>query len=129
MNAEYRIALIDDDRAWAETLADYLRGKGFSIDLSDDGTSGLALLGQGGIPAAVGDFNMPGLNGLELLRRLRQRGRDATVVLVSGEQEPSLAVRVRAEGGPAFLPKTASPHLLLLVVREALRATEDRRAE
>jgi DNA-binding response OmpR family regulator len=120
MQVRSQIALIDDDRAWVETLAEYLRGKGFAIRTAYDGVRGLSLLEDGGIPVALVDLNMPGMSGLELLRRLRQRRRPVAVLLVSADDDPSLAARVKAEGGDAFLPKTVSPRLLLSAVRLAL---------
>jgi DNA-binding NtrC family response regulator len=126
MSEHPRIALIDDDRDWAEALAEYLCTKGFAIQIRGDGVSGLALLEQDSIPVAVVDFDMPGLDGLELLERLRQRRPDVAVLLVSGEEDPDLAGRAVAAGAHAFVPKTASPPLLLEAVRQALRAVERR---
>src|SRR5437879_1387221 len=62
-----QILLIDDDRAWLETLAEYLRNKGFAIAAFNDPLQGLAWGEQSGVPLAVIDFQMPGMNGLELL--------------------------------------------------------------
>jgi DNA-binding response OmpR family regulator len=115
-----QIALIDDDRAWVETLADYLHSQGFSIQTAFDGVRGLSLLEGGGIAVALVDLNMPGITGLELLRHLRKHGRPVAVLLVSGEDDPTLAARVKAEGGEAFLSKAMSPRLFLATVRRAL---------
>jgi DNA-binding response OmpR family regulator len=120
MSAAPQIALIDDDRAWVEALAEYLHARGFSIHTAFDGLAGLSLLEQANIPVALVDQDMPGLTGLEMLRRIRQRQPWVAVLLVSGNDDPSLAARVRAEGGHAFLPKTGSPRLLLNAVRQAL---------
>lgn len=120
MHAGSRIALIDDDRNWAETLAEYLHRQRFLPQTAHDGVQGLALLERTGIPVALVDLNMPGMTGLELLRLLRQRRRPVAVLLLSGEDDPTLAARVRAEGGQACLSKTASPRLVVEAVRQTL---------
>ncbi len=120
MTATTSIALIDDDRDWADALAEYLRARGYVVRTAPDGTRGLALLEEGGIPLAVVDLNMPGMDGLELLRQLRRRRRPVAVILISADDDPTLPDRVKAEGGLACLSKTASPRLLLAAIRQAL---------
>src|SRR2546426_12091639 len=87
MSAEPRLALIDDDRNWAEALAEYLGTHGIDVRLADNGRRGLALLEETGIGVAVVDHNMPEMDGLELLRQLRLRRASVTVFLVSGDDE------------------------------------------
>src|SRR5262245_25660323 len=105
MNTPPTIALIDDDRTWLDTLADYLEGRGFPVQTAQGGDAGLTLLAEGTIALAVMDFRMPGLNGLEVLEQLRRCGRDVTVLLVSSEDDPTLAARAIQAGARAFLPK------------------------
>src|SRR5262249_45484979 len=124
MSVTPQIALIDDDRTWTETLAEYFQSRGIAIQVAGDGISGLALLERKGIPVAVVDLQMPGLDGLELLRQLRRRRLAVKVLLVSGHDEPGLARRILAEGAHAFLSKTIAPVLLLEAVRQALQESE-----
>ncbi|SRR5579885_998728 len=120
MTRPSRIALIDDDRAWRETLADFLTGKGFEVSTAEGGRQGLALLERTGIRLAVIDFHMPDLDGLEVLRRLRPRQRNVTALLLSSDDDPTLPARARAEGAKAFLPKTTAPRTLLRRLLEEL---------
>lgn len=120
MNQDPEIVLIDDDPDWAETLADYLRAKGFHVQVANGGSAGLDFLAKHSIPLALVDWNMPDLDGLELLRKLRQLNREVSVFLLSGDDEPSLPSRAVAEGAKGFLPKTTPPNLLLQTVRQAL---------
>jgi CheY-like chemotaxis protein len=114
------ILLIDDDRAWLETLADYLREKGFATQTAHDPHQGLAWVEEHGGALAIIDFQMPGMDGLELLRHLRQRHPHLTVLMMSSEEEPSLARQALAEGARAFVAKTAVPLALLRILRQAL---------
>jgi CheY-like chemotaxis protein len=107
------IILIDDNRSWLETLAEYLQERGFDVRTAEGGVSGLALLEESGFALAVVDFNMPGMSGLELLRRLRPRQRNVAVLLLSSEEDPTLPERARAEGARAFLSKSTAPGRLL----------------
>lgn len=120
MNAEPRIALIDDDRNWAETFADFLRTKGFGVQTAYAAAEGLALLEKINVSLVLVDLNMPDMDGLSLVRRLRQRQNEVTVLLVSGDDEPSLVARALAAGVRAFVPKSSPPGMLLKAVQEAL---------
>ena len=121
MNVPPRIALIDDDRTWLETLAEYLGERGFHVRTAVGGARGRALLDQGDIGVAVVDLHMPEMDGLELLRRLRRRRRDVDVLLMSSDDDPDLPDRARAEGAAAFLSKSMAPGLLLRTLVQTLR--------
>jgi DNA-binding response OmpR family regulator len=120
MKPHPRLALIDDDRTWLETLAEYLRDKGYGVETALGGARGLRLLERGGIGLAVVDFHMPDLDGLELLRQLRRRRLDVDVLLMSSDDDPGLPGRVRAAGASAFLSKNAAPALLLRALTQTL---------
>lgn len=122
MSYDPEIVLIDDDADWAETLADYLQAKGFRVQIANGGSAGLDFLAKHSIPLALVDWNMPDLDGLELLRKLRHLKRDVSVFLLSGDDEPSLPSRAVAEGAKGFLPKTTPPNMLVQTVRQALNA-------
>lgn len=120
MNLEPRIVLIDDDRVWAESLADYLRVKGFAVQTAHEGGSGLALLETQSVSLVLVDYHMPDMTGLELLQRVRRVNMSVSILMVSGADEPSLAERAVAGGAAGFLPKTTPPDTLLDSVRQAL---------
>ena len=107
------VVLIDDDRGWRETLSEYLQERGFDVRTAEVPSRGLRLLDEDDAKIAVIDYQMPEMNGLELLRRIRQRGRPVSVVVVSGEDDPDLAARLIMEGAQAFLSKGTAPPLLL----------------
>jgi DNA-binding response OmpR family regulator len=120
MNAAPQVLLIDNDRAWLETLADYLGAKGFRVRTADRPARGLALLDSDDVQAVVLDFEMPEMDGLELLRRIRQRRRQLPVLLLSGADDPSLPRRALAEGARAFLRKDLRPRVFLDRLRQFL---------
>jgi DNA-binding response OmpR family regulator len=120
------IVLIDDDRGWRETLSEYLQARGFDVRTAEVPSRGLRLLEDDDVKMAVIDYRMPEMNGLELLRRIRQRGLPVSVVVVSGEDDPALAARLLEAGAQAYLSKGTAPRLLLqkLVRMLALAAFE-----
>jgi CheY-like chemotaxis protein len=122
MFASLQIMLIDDNRAWRETLSEYLRDKGFEVQTAEDGIPGLALLEKNGIQLAVIDLNMPGMNGLDLLRELKKRQSHVAVLVLSSEDDPNLPEQVVAEGAKAFLSKNTPPRLLMRKLLQFLTA-------
>lgn len=122
MDTAPRIVLIDDNRAWLETLAEYLREKGCTVFTASDAPQGLAHLTRNDVALVVCDYHLPGLNGLELVRQLRKQQKDVAVLMVSSEEEPALAARALAEGARAFLAKTTSPNVLLRQLRQLAEA-------
>jgi CheY-like chemotaxis protein len=118
MNATPRIVLIDDNRAWLETLAEYLRDKGYAVLTAGDAAQGLHCLAKNKVSLVVCDYHLPGMNGLEFVRYLRKQQKDVAVLMISSDEEPTLAARALAEGARAFLPKDTSPGVLLRKVRQ-----------
>jgi DNA-binding NtrC family response regulator len=113
MNASSIVLLIDDDRAWLETLADCLERQGFVVRTAERPVLGLALLEKYDVRAVVVDFRMPEMDGLELLRQVQRRRRHLPVLLLSSEEDPTLARRALQEGAWAFLSKDTAPRLLV----------------
>jgi DNA-binding response OmpR family regulator len=124
MNRTSRLALIDDDRAWRETLAEYLQTKGFDVYPAEDAHRGLDILDAEDIRLALVDLHMGDMSGLDLLRRLRHRPRPVAALLMSSDDDPTLPARAQAEGAQAFLSKTLAPALFLRTLLQTLRVTE-----
>jgi DNA-binding NarL/FixJ family response regulator len=66
------------------------------------------------------DLNMPGMNGVEGIRRLRESFPQQSFVVASGEQEPAIIRSILATGVAGFLPKSESPDLLMQAIRLVL---------
>src|SRR5262245_57766590 len=98
MKATPPVVLIDDDRGWLDTLSGYLRGKGFDVWTARGARPGLAVLEEHDASVAVIDFEMPDMNGLELLREIRERGQHVAVLLLSSEEDPRVAARALEMG-------------------------------
>src|SRR5262249_42869415 len=113
MDTALQILLIDDNPVWAETLAEFLRRRGYRTETVQDPRAGLALLESRPVDLAIIDVHMPELDGLELLSRIPKNGNGPTVLVLSGDDDPALAHRAVRAGARAFLPKSTAPNLLL----------------
>ena len=113
MDTSPRIVLIDDNRAWLETLGEYLRAKGYTVWTAQNAAQGLACLAQHRVSLVICDYHLPGMSGLELVRHLRKYQKDVAVLMISSDEEPALVARALAEGARAFVAKTSSPSVLL----------------
>jgi DNA-binding response OmpR family regulator len=76
------ILVVEDNSDIAANIGDYLADKGHVVDFAGDGVTGLHLAGREDFDAIVLDLTLPGMDGLELCRRLRQDARKMTPVLM-----------------------------------------------
>ncbi|MEC9396487.1 MAG: response regulator, partial [Myxococcota bacterium] len=78
----YRLLLIDDDHRLYDLLLEYLSGHGYSLSHAPDGPRGLAALEDDSFDAILLDVMMPGMDGFEVLRRVREKG-DVPVLMLT----------------------------------------------
>jgi len=113
------IFVVDDDVAVRSSLKFSLEIEGFSVKAYPEAAN---LLAEADLPSAgclVLDYNLPGMNGLALLKRLRERGISMPALLIT--THPSLALRERAAAaGIRIIEKPLLNNALLEGLREAL---------
>ena len=115
-----RILLIDDDARLFELLASYLGQNGMQVSRAANGKEGLALLDQSAFEAVLLDVMMPGIDGLEVCRRIRARSRVPIIMLTAKGDETDRVVGLEL-GADDYLPKPFSPRELLARLRAVLR--------
>ncbi len=112
---------MEDDVALGGVVAGYLRRAGFDVQAATDGSEGLALT-DAWLPALVIlDLMLPGISGLEVLRRLRDRGSDVLVLVLSALGEEDDRVVGLERGADDYVAKPFSPRELVLRVEGLLR--------
>jgi DNA-binding NtrC family response regulator len=79
----HTVLIVDDDAALREGLAETLIDLGHRPEQAPDGAAGLARIARGGIDAVLLDLRMPGMDGMEVLRRLRERGQAPPVAVLT----------------------------------------------
>jgi len=78
-----RALIVEDDAKLREALAAHLRESGFAVDTAADGEEGLHFCTEYPIDVAIVDLGLPGIPGIELIRRMRAAGRDAPVLILT----------------------------------------------
>jgi len=119
--ARERILVVDDEPGVRSALEGVLTDEGYFVTTVATGEAGLEAVGQGEFDAILLDVWLPGLDGLETLRRLGEQRADAEVVMISGHGNIETAVRATKLGAFDFVEKPLSLEKTLLVLRNALR--------
>jgi two-component system, OmpR family, response regulator ChvI len=119
------IALVDDDRNILTSLSVTLQSEGFVTRLYSDGEAALKALVENPPDLAVLDIKMPRMDGMELLRRLRERSDFPVIFLTSKDEELDEALGL-AMGADDYIAKPFSQRLLIARIRAVLRRTEMR---
>jgi two-component system, NtrC family, nitrogen regulation response regulator NtrX len=122
-----QVLLVDDEANIRRMLAALLRSEGFSVSEAPNGNAALLLLDEADPDVVLLDLMMPpGPDGLETLTRIRERGRSAPVIMMSGKAQLTDAVRAVKLGAFQFLEKPLSPEGVLVTVRAALELNRTR---
>jgi two-component system chemotaxis response regulator CheY len=119
-----KILCVDDSAAVRKLIQIALNPKGFQAIQAEDGLDALEVLKQEPVDAIVLDINMPRMNGLELLQKLKAEAEYAhiPVVMLSTEDQEEDKQRAFALGAARFIVKPFTPPHLVAVLEEVLQA-------
>jgi DNA-binding response OmpR family regulator len=118
-----RVLLIDDDRRLQELLKTFLEQNGVAVVGAPDGTAGLQLLNAGTFDAVLLDVMMPGIDGLEVVRRIRAKSTVPVLMLTARGDETDRVVGLEI-GADDYVAKPFSPRELLARLRAVLRRSK-----
>jgi len=121
------IALVDDDRNILTSVSIALQAEGFATRVYSDGGAALKALVDNPPDLAVLDVKMPKMDGMELLRRLREKSELPVIFLTSKDEEIDEALGL-AMGADDYVAKPFSQRLLIARIRAILRRAEARAA-
>ena len=113
-----RILVVDDDPDIRQVLLDRMSSLGYLVETAIDGREALDALRREGFDGMLLDMLMPGLNGLEVLRRTRESHPDMPVVVVTALSVRQHAAQAVAEGAQAYLLKPFDASQLKQVVKQ-----------
>jgi DNA-binding response OmpR family regulator len=116
----HRVLLIDDDSRLPGLLQEYLGQNGVDLSHAPDGPSGLKALDAGAYDAVLLDVMMPGMDGLEVLKRVRARANTPVLMLTARGDEADRVVGLEI-GADDYVAKPFSPRELLARLRAVLR--------
>jgi two-component system OmpR family response regulator len=115
-----RVLLVDDDIDLSEMLREYLRHEGFDVDVAHDGETGVERALAGHYDIAVLDVMMPGINGIEVLRRIRATSRLPVLMLTARGDDVDKVIGLEL-GADDYVPKPCTPRELVARLRAILR--------
>jgi two-component system response regulator FixJ len=123
------VHLVDDDEDVRRAVAFLLGTAGFAVRVHDSADAMLAVSGFQDADCIVSDVRMPGMNGIDLLRALREKRVGVPVVIMTGHADVSLAVEAMKAGAVDFVEKPFDEQVLIGAVKKAVaRADGDPQA-
>lgn len=120
-----RILLVDDDAELCNLLGEFLKREGFQVDFAHDGLGGLEKARSEGTGLVVLDVMLPGIDGFEILRRLRPQSKVPVIMLTARGEDVDRIVGLEL-GADDYLPKPFNPRELAARIRAVLRRYEHR---
>ncbi len=124
MSVSGLVHLIDDDEDVRRAVAFLLGTAGLAVKVYDSASSFLEKCDDFQSGCIVSDVRMPGIDGLELLRRLNQKGSRLPVIVMTGHADVALAVAAMKEGAVDFIEKPFPDETLLAAIQVALAREE-----
>ncbi len=118
-----RILIVEDEPGLVLTLSDLLAAEGYEVDSAQDGITGLRKALEGQYDLIVLDVMLPGRNGFDLCRELRQQGRDTAVLMLTARGQVADRVVGLKIGADDYLAKPFDPAELTARIEALLRRT------
>jgi two-component system KDP operon response regulator KdpE len=121
MSNPLRVLVIDDEPAIRRFLRTSLSAQGYSVLEAEDGENGLAMLGRNSLDAVVLDLGLPGMSGLDVLKKIRESGSSVPVVVLSSRTDETGKVTALDMGADDYVTKPFGMDELLARIRAAVR--------
>ena len=115
------VLLVDDEEQFLKVLSQRLEGKGLKVDSSTSGEDALKKVKGKDFDAIILDLVMPGMSGIETLKRIRSENPDLQIILLTGHATVEKGVEAMKTGAVDFLEKPADLNKILEKVAEAKR--------
>jgi len=119
-----RVLVVDDEASARGGLEKLLTAEGYLVDSAEDGESALAHFNETAADVVVTDLKMPKMDGIELLRRLRDQDASVPVIVCTAFGDVSTAVQAMRAGAEDYLTKPIDFDALILAVERALERRE-----
>ena len=115
------ILVVDDELIVRESLSKWFREDGFRVDAAENAATALRKLQAGQWNLMLVDIKMPGMDGIELLQRVRQTNREVVVIIITAFATVDTAVKALKEGAFDYITKPIDPDYLDHMVEKALQ--------
>ena len=115
------VLLVDDDPAVLRAVGRSLRGRGYAVVTAQNGEEATRQIGENAFDVILSDIGMPGINGIQLLRQVREHDLNVPVILITGEPAVETAVQALEYGAFHYLTKPIANEALEAVLEKAVR--------
>jgi acetyl-CoA synthetase len=115
-----RVLLVDDEAEYLQGLRRYLAKKGYNIETAYDGLEASEKLTAGTFDAVVSDLKMPKIDGMELLRMVRETNQNIAFIVITGYGTAEIEADAKKFGANGYLPKPFAPSALAQTIQKAL---------
>ncbi len=124
MNKMPNILVVDDEAAIRESLKDWLMEDGYRVALAVDGEDAVLKVGESQYDVVLLDLKMPGIDGLETMRRIKEISPDSEVLMMTAYATVDTAVHAMKEGAFDYLVKPFDPDEIELQIKKILAHKE-----
>ena len=122
-----KLLLIDDEEPIRKILGLYLRSHGYEVFTAADGQRGMELFQQESPPIVLTDIKMPGMDGIEVLKRIKQISPETEVIVITGHGDMGLAIESLQLDASDFITKPVGNEALSVTLRRAEERLATRR--
>ena len=119
-NVEERILVVDDNKEIADNMVDFLSKFGYRASAAYGGVEGLERFKQGDFSIVITDLKMPDLDGMELLKAIKEIDKNVVVLMITGYGSVEKAVAAIREGAYDFIEKPFDLKALEVIVNRAM---------
>jgi DNA-binding NtrC family response regulator len=120
MSGQANILVIDDEESMRDSCRQALSRNGNRVEVAEDGLKGLAMLVKESFDLIILDLKMPGLSGMDVLKKIKDSDPEAMVIVITGYATVESAVEAMKRGAYDFIPKPFTPDSLRVIVKRAL---------
>jgi DNA-binding NtrC family response regulator len=113
------VLIVDDEQEYLDIMAERLEGRGYQVDKAQNGIEALEKIDHSGYDAILLDFMMPGMDGMETLKKIRAQKPDLQVILLTGHATIQSGVEAIKLGALDFLEKPAEIEKLSEMIQKA----------
>jgi len=120
----YKILIVDDEEIVRDALSEWLDNLGYQTTAVNDGFKAIELVELDDWDVALVDLKMPKMNGIELLRRLREIKPDLPVIIITGHGSVDSAVMAMKEGAADYVMKPFNPEEINIIIKKLFEHRE-----
>src|SRR5690554_1188329 len=120
MNGKIKILIVDDEKIVRESLFHWFEEEGYEVDTAESGEEALKKFEKGKFDLFLVDMKMPGMSGLELLKKIKENDPDSIVILITAFASVPTAIKALKDGAYDYVTKPVDPDELAHLVKNAL---------